>query len=321
MLKKISHKLWEFFRVEDIIQFFRGLVLPGFDGVPFYDVIGFFFRGIVHGAITTRAASLSFSFFLALFPTILFFFTIIPYIPVSGFQQILMDAIKGFLPPNTFIEVQTIIEDIVVRKNGGWLSLSFIMALIFSTNGTSAIIDVFNQTYHSIESRSYLKQRVVAVFLVVIMSLLVITSVVMISIGSNIFHFLYEKGIIKDQFTVYLMIFLKWIISLSLVFFSFSFVYYLAPAKKRHFRFFSAGSTLATILFVISTLGFNYYVSNFSQYNALYGSIGTIIILMLWIYFNSIILLIGFELNASIYNAREVVQRSNRLLKRKKNKK
>ncbi|MEA3504757.1 MAG: YihY/virulence factor BrkB family protein [Bacteroidota bacterium] len=308
MFEKYKQKVIRFFRIEKIIMFLRGLILPGFDHVPLYDVIGFFFRGIVHGAITTRAASLSFSFFLAFFPSILFFFTLIPYIPVEGFQQILMDTIENLLPPNTFLEVQTIIEDIVIRKSGGWMSLSFIMALVFATNGSSAIIDVFNQTYHSIQTRSYLKQRVVAMFLVGIMSLLVITSVALISIGSNIFHFLFEHGYIKDQFTVYLMIFMKWIVSLLLVFFSFSFVYFLAPAKRRHFHFFSAGSTLATILFVLSTLGFNYYVSNFSQYNALYGSIGTLIVLLLWIYFNSIILLIGFELNASIYNAREAVK-------------
>ncbi len=312
MLKLSRHNIEEIYQkfirwkpIYLIISFSKRLVLPGFDGIPFYDVSLFFFKGIQKGSITQRASSLSFNFFLALFPAIIFFFTLIPYLPISNFQSTLFEILQAFLPANAFETVKSTISDIITNKRSGLLSVGFIMTLYFATNGVNAIIEAFNKTYHTVETRSWIKQRLISVFLVLILSVLLIISISLITIGSFLLHYLVDYGILKGQLTIYLLFASRWIVLLAMLFFGVSFLYYFAPAKKKTFKFISAGSTLATVLTLISTLGFNYYVANFSKYNALYGSIGTLIIILMWIYFNAIILLIGFELNASISHAKK----------------
>jgi membrane protein len=291
--------------VRSFIVFTNRLVLPGFDGLALYDVSVFFIRGIQRGSITSRASSFSFNFFLAAFPAIIFFFTIIPYIPVVHFQDTLLELMRDFIPEKAYGAVEETLFDIVKRPRGGLLSIGFILAMYFSTNGINSLMESFNQTYHTIETRSAYKQRLVSILLVLILSVLVILAITLIIVGPIVLRFLTSENILRDRFTLQLIILGKWIIVAALFFFVFSFLYYLAPAKRRQFRFISAGSTLATILTIITSIGFNYYVNNFLRYNTLYGSIGTLMIVMLWIYFNAIIVLVGFELNASIFNAKQ----------------
>jgi len=291
--------------VRSFIVFTNRLVLPGFDGLSLYDVSVFFVRGIQRGSITSRASSFSFNFFLAIFPAIIFFFTIIPYIPVAHFQDTLLQLMRDFIPEKAYSAVEGTLFDIVKRPRGGLLSIGFVLAMYFSTNGINSLIESFNQTYHTIETRSPFKQRLVSILLVIILSVLVILSIMLIIVGPIVLEFLASKNILRDNFTLQMIIFGKWIVVVALFFFVFSFLYYLAPAKRRQFRFISAGSTLATGLTIVTSIGFNYYVNNFLQYNTLYGSIGTLMIVMLWIYFNAIIVLVGFELNASIFNAKQ----------------
>jgi membrane protein len=284
--------------------FLRKLVIPGFDGMPVYDVAAFFINGLQKGAISMRAAAFSYNFFLALFPTIIFFFTIIPYIPIAGFQDNLLAMLQNFIPKKAFEAVEETLFDIVKRPRGGLLSLGFVMALYFSTNGIHSLIVAFNQSRHTVETRSWIKQRLIAVVLVVILSLLIIIAIVLITLGPAALDFLVKHNMLRDSFTYYLLLSGKWIISSAMLFFAFSFLYYLAPAAESRFRFFSAGSTLSTVLTILASVGFNYYVNSISQYNTLYGSIGTLIIIMVWIFFNAMIVLIGFELNVSIRNAK-----------------
>ncbi len=282
----------------------RKLIIPGFDGMPVYDVAVFFIKGLQKGAISMRAAAFSYNFFLALFPTIIFFFTIIPYIPIAGFQDNLLELLQNFIPKKAFDAVEGTLFDIVKRPRGGLLSLGFVMALYFSTNGIHSLIVAFNQSRHTVETRSWVKQRFISIVLVVILSLLIIVAIVIITLGPAALEFLVQHDMLRDSFTYYLLIAGKWIISSAMLFFAFSFLYYLAPAAESRFRFFSAGSTLSTVLTIFASVGFNYYVNSISRYNSLYGSIGTLIIIMVWIYFNAMIVLIGFELNVSIRNAK-----------------
>jgi len=282
----------------------RKLIIPGFDGMPVYDVAAFFIRGLQKGAISMRAAAFSYNFFLALFPAIIFFFTIIPYIPIAGFQDNLLELLRNFIPKQTFGAVEGTLFDIIKRPNGGLLSLGFVMAIYFSTNGIHSLIVAFNQSRHTKETRSWIKQRLISIVLVFILSLLVIIAIVLISFGPVALDFLVRHNMLRDSFTYYMLIAVKWIVSSALLFFAFSFLYYLAPAAISRFRFFSAGSTLSTVLTILASVGFNYYVNSISQYNTLYGSIGTLIIIMVWIFFNAMIVLIGFELNVSIRNAK-----------------
>ncbi len=286
-----------------IIELLRLIILPGFGRMPLYDVLSFFFRGLFNGSLITRASSVAFHFFLALFPFIIFLFTLIPYIPITDFQDTLLDLFEDVIPSDTYDMVESTIFDIVKRQNTGLLSLSFVLTFFFSTNGVSAIMDGFNSTWHAIETKSWWQQRLAAMFIMVSLSVLVIIAIALITTGGIAINFLIEMEWIKGDFTIVMLLVMKWLIIIALTFLSVSLLYYYAPAERRTYRFFSPGSILATGLLIVGTLGFNFYIINFSRYNALYGSIGTLMVFMLWIFFNAFILLIGFELNASIKHA------------------
>ncbi len=291
--------------VRKLLIWSKKIVLPGFDGVPLYNVAEFFVQGIQKGAITNRAAALSFNFFLAIFPALLFFFSLIPYIPIADFQDSLLNLLEEFIPEKVWTTVEGTIFDIVKRPQGGVLSIGFLMAMYFSTNSVTSMMEAFNQTYHSIETRSAIRQRLVAIGLVFLFSFLVIIAIALITFGPMALNWLEKVGVLTDNVAIVMLTAGKWIITLALLFFAFSILFYFAPSRKLRFRFISAGSTITTLLFIAASIGFNYYVNNFAKYNTLYGSIGTLIIFMLWIYFNAIIILLGFELNASISVARK----------------
>ncbi len=289
---------------EQLVEKARQVSLPFFEGVPVYDVAVFFWHSIVNGAITTRASAIAFSFFIALFPAVLFLFTLIPYIPIENFQNELFQLIHELLPESTFATVEDTLTDIILRPRGGLLSLGFIMALIFSTNGLASMMSAFDATIHSINRRTWVSQRLAAIVLLMILSVLLLIAVSLIIGGQIVINYLQTNEILQDKFTIFLITFGKWIVIISLIFFANSFLYYMAPAKKTEWRFFSAGSALATALTVLAFSGFSFYINNFSQYNKLYGSIGTLLIILFLMYLLSLILLIGFELNASIYQAK-----------------
>jgi membrane protein len=288
-----------------LINLSRKLVLPGFDGLPLYNVTGFFIKGLYEGYITSRASAISFSFFLSIFPSLIFLFTIIPFIPIENFQVTLLTLIHDFMPKSAYETVKETVEDIVTRPRGGLLSLGFILALYFATNGINSLMEAFNNTYHTIETRSVFRQRLISTLLVFILSVLLIIAIGLMTVGPVILSLIIPENILESSFYSFFIWLLTWLVTLATLFFAISFIYYLAPAKRRDFRFISAGSSLATLLVILTTLGFNFYVDHFARYNILYGSIGTLMIVLLWIYFNAISLLIGFELNASIYNAKK----------------
>ncbi|MDY0101454.1 MAG: YihY/virulence factor BrkB family protein [Lentimicrobium sp.] len=291
--------------IRKILIWSKRLVLPGFDGVPLYDVTVFFIKGIQKGAITNRAAALSFNFFLAIFPAIIFFFSLIPYIPITNFQDSLISLLQDFIPEKAFEAVEGTLIDIIKRPRGNLLSIGFLMAMFFSTNVITSMMEAFNHTFHSIETRSATRQRLMAIGLVFLLSILVVLAITLITFGPVALNWLKSHHILNDNLTLIMLTVGKWIITLGLLFFAFSILYYFAPSRKLRFRFISAGSTVTTLLFIAASVIFNFYVNNFARYNSLYGSIGTLIIFMLWIYFNSIIILLGFELNASISVARK----------------
>lgn len=290
--------------VRKAIHATRKIILPGFDGLPLYDVLVFFVKGLIDGAVTTRASSVAFKFFIALFPAIIFMFTLIPYIPVHDFQATLLGTISGAIPENFYAIVESTIEDIIMRQHSGALSIGFVLTLYFASNGILGMITAFNSTTHSIETRGIVKQYMISIVLVLILFMIVLISVASIIGGTAILDYLREQGIFTNTLVYFLIKFTKWIVVVLMLFFAVSFIYYLAPARRAHFRFISAGSTLATLLFLLTTLGFNFYVNQFANYNVLYGSIGTLIVIMMWFYFNSLVLIVGFELNASIAGAR-----------------
>lgn len=260
----------------------------------------FFIKGLMHGAITQRAAALSFSFFLALFPTILFFFTLIPYLPIDHLQSQIYENLSVIVPDAVYSTVRDTIDGIMLKKHNSLLSFGFLAALFFSTNGMDAIIKAFNQTTHAFETRKFFKRKLICLMLVLITALLVIVTLSFLMGYNSVLSYFVRIGMLANSFVYYLLLGGKWLFLLLLTFLTISSIYYFAPANKKNFRFVSVGSILTTFLFMVLSIGFNIYIDNFSRYNALYGSIGTLLIILLWIYFNAIIMLIGFELNASI---------------------
>jgi membrane protein len=286
------------------IENVKKLVLPGFDGVPISHVITFIIKGFRKGVLVTRASSIAFNLLMALLPASIFLFTLIPFIPIPNFQEELLKLFENFLPSNAFNFLETSIIDIVTHKSGGLLLLMLIATIIFSTNGIHAVIHAFVVSAHSFKTRTWFNQRKISIVLLTIVVMMISIAGFLVIFGKLAVNRLVELHIIKRNLVIYVLIFLKWIMIILLLFLAISSLYYLAPAKRTDFKFFSPGSTLATILFIITSLGFSAYVNNYGPYNKLYGSIGTLMVILLWLYLNSIAILIGFELNVSIIAAR-----------------
>ncbi len=286
----------------------KNLVLPGFKGIPISNVIKFVIKGFSKGVLVTRASSIAFNMLLALLPASVFLFTLIPYIPIHNFQLELIRLFENILPSNAFAFMQTTIIDIVTHKSGGWLIIMFIATIIFSTNGIHAVIHAFVVSAHTFKTRSWIDQRKISIILLVIVVILISTAVALLVLGKIAVNRLVLLHIIKRQFVIHVLIFLKWILIILLVFLAISFLYYLAPAKRADFKFFSPGSTLATLLFILTSLGFSAYVNHYGQYNRLYGSLGTLMVSLGWLYLNSIAILIGFELNVSTKAATSTIR-------------
>jgi membrane protein len=283
----------------------KKLVLPGFDGVPISQVIAFVIKGFRKGVLVTRASSIAFNLLIALLPASIFLFTLIPFVPIPNFQEELIRLFENILPANAFNFLETTIIDVVTHKSGGLLLFMFLATIVFSTNGIHAVIHAFVVSAHTFKTRSWVNQRKISVILLLIVILMISTAGFLVLFGKILVNRLVVLHVIKRNLVIYILIFLKWLLIVLLLFLAISFLYYLAPAKRTYFRFFSPGSTLATLLFILTSLGFSAYVNNFGQYNKLYGSIGTLMVILLWLYLNSIAILIGFELNISIKAARE----------------
>jgi membrane protein len=282
----------------------KKLVLPGFDGVPINQVINFVIKGFRKGFLVTRASSIAFNLLMALLPASIFLFTLIPFIPIPNFQQELIRLFENILPSNAFNFLETTIIDIVTHKSRGLLLIMFIATVVFSTNGIHAVIHAFVVSAHTFKSRSWVNQRKISIILLLIIIFMIATAGSLVIFGKLAVNRLVELHIIKRHFVLIFLISLRWLLVVLLLFLAISFLYYFAPAKKTGFKFFSPGSTVATLLFILTSLGFSAYVNNFGQYNKLYGSVGTLMIILIWLYLNSIAILIGFELNLSILAAR-----------------
>ena len=279
------------------------ITLPLFDGLSLYDVAIFFWKGIYEGAVTSRAASISFSFFLALFPGVIFVFTLIPFIPIEGFQHELFRLLRDVLPPNSFDAAYSTITDILTIKRGDLLGITVAAALFFATNGTLALIGNFGQTIHRLNVRGFWSQYLAAFWLTLALALLLIGGIAVLALGE-----VWIPTLIPGDNGVWITALARWVVLLGLVLFAISLLFYYGPMRSAPWRFISPGALLATVLVWLTSYLFGIYVTDFSRYNQFYGSIGTLMIIQLWIYVNAIGLIIGFELNASMARAKTDTQ-------------
>ncbi len=292
----------------------RRLVLPGFDGIPIGDVIRFVIKGFRKGVLVTRASSIAFNLLMALLPASIFIFTLIPFIPIPNFQEELINLFENILPLTAFNFLETTIVDTVTNKSGALLLVMFLATVIFSTNGIHAIIHAFVVSAHNFKSRSWIHQRKISIILLLIVVMMIALAGFLVIFGKSVVNYLVELDILERSLVISIIVIIKWVVVVLLLFMAISFLYYLAPAKRTDFRFISPGSMLATILFIITSLGFSFYVNHFGQYNKLYGWIGTLMVILIWLYLNAIALLIGFELNVSIKEAREADEKKDQTI-------
>lgn len=305
MAEKIPERTYRIFnaQIHKIGARLRHVSLPGFQGVPLYDAIWFFIRGVQKGSLNTRASSIAFNFMLAFGPGVIFLFALIPYLPITNFKEELLQIFTEIMPGNSYIAIESLINEVFERRGGGLPLFGLVLSLFFAQKGIHGIIESFNSTYHELETRSWYKQRLVAVGLVFIFYSLIIVAAVIMFFSKSMLENLYEAGYLQWSYSFHLFFIGKWIIIIGVTFCCISFLYYLAPLRKTNWQFFSAGSTLATVLTVCASVGFSYFVNHFAQFNKFFGSLGALVALMLWFNFNALTLLIGFELNASINNA------------------
>ena len=304
MTKPIEDKLLKIPILNWLVRLCKTIKIPGLEGLSLYDVIEMYVIGIVKGALTSRAGGIAFSFFMALFPFLLFILTLIPFVDdfIAGFQQDFIFLIKQLLPPNTSESVQDVINDITVNRYGGLLSFGFIASIFLMTNGVNAILGGFEYSYHVKEMRSIVKQYFIAMGMAMVLSLILVFAVaISIYFEIGILN-LKTQGWLDDEF--FWIQKGRFMIFVILIFVAVSFLYKYGTIEVKHRSFFTPGSILTTLLTLVMFRLFAIYVEKFATYNELYGSIGTLLVLMLFVWINSIILLLGFELNASINRLR-----------------
>lgn len=302
MTKFVEDKLNNIPIVRYFVKIGKKIKIPGLHGLTLYDVLEMYIIGIVNGAVTARAGGIAFSFFMALFPFLLFILTLIPFVPIEGFQENFINTIETLLPPSTGGFVNGIIQDIAINRYGGLLSFGFVASIFLMTNGVNAVLGAFEYSYHIKQMRNVFRQYMVSMGIALILSATLIATIainVYFAIG---IHDLTEKGWLHNEgfwLSVGSITFF-----LVLIFVSVSFLYRYGTKKSETFTYLP-GAILTTLLTIIMFRLFAIYVVKFATYNELYGSIGTLLILMLFIWINAIILLLGFELNASINRLKE----------------
>ena len=299
MSKNVEEQLEKIPVINLLVRFMKQIKIPGLEGMSLYDIIEMYIIGIVEGALTTRASGIAYSFFMAIFPFMLFVLTLIPYIPIDGFQESLLQLISEILPPKTFDAVDSVILDIIKNKQSGLLSFGFLVAIFLMTNGVNAIFGGFEYSYHVKEARNFLRAYFLAMLVSLIMAVFLLVTVALTGFYQLMLDAMISKEWITDE-SFWLQVG-RGAIFVIMIFTIVSILYRYGTKSVKHTRFFSPGSVFTTLLSILTFYLFSYYVTEFAQYNELYGSIGTLLILMLFVWLNAIILLLGFELNASIH--------------------
>jgi membrane protein len=305
-MKKLSTYFSNLRVVKRTVSKSKKLILPGFEGIPLYDVMAFFFKEIQKGQLNDRAGSISFFFLLALPPTCIFLFTLLPYIPLENLEFTLYTLVRDLTPnQNTYRIVRGVIYDFLHTQRTGLLSFSFLLAIFYSSTAVLGILRSFYKQHPSFRKRNFLQLRWIAIKLNCLLILLLITTVCLMVAERALLRGLLAPLHLDHPTLRFLIGAVRWVIIVLMFFTVISLIYTLGPSMNRRWKFVSAGSSMATFLMILTTVGFSYYVTHFSSYNRIYGSIGSILVLMVWIYINSFVLLIGFELNASINMIRQ----------------
>lgn len=311
-MKKIERIILNLPFIRFITEKSKKIVLPGFDGVPLYDVASFFMVEIRKEGLNERAAAIAYNFIMAVPPTCLFLFTLIPnlpFVPSKTIQQQLHTLIKDVIPAQTHnSNLIAFVDSFFKEGKIGLLSFGFVLLIYFASNGMMGLMRSFNKSSIGFSKRTGLQSRWMAIKLTLIIMGLLLACIVLLIMQGTVMTWL---GF-KSQILIVFLSTFRWVFILGLIFYTFAFIYKYAPAVTKRWRLVSPGSILGAVLSVLATLGFSIFVNNFGRYNALYGSIGTVIVFMVLIFINSLVLLIGYELNASIHTLKAMSEERER---------
>ena len=297
MSEEIENKLNSIPVVRQLVAFGKTIKLASLEGLSLYDILELYVIGIFKGAFSYRASAVAFSFFMALFPFALFILNLIPYIPLENFQKDFLQFVAEGVPPNTYDAIAQIINDIMNNSHQGLLSSGFILSILLMTNGVNAVLGGFEMSAHITITRGFFKQYFIALALSLLLSLLLILTVSAIVIAEVMIQKINIHGYIADvaviEWSRYGFLILMILITTSIL-------YKFGTKETYKISFISYGAVLTTLLIIVSSYIFGVYVEKFARYNELYGSIGTLLVLMFYIWINCMVLLLGFELNATI---------------------
>jgi membrane protein len=300
---EIEDKLLKMPIIKQLVLLGKSIKLPWLQGLSLYDLLEMYIVGIVEGAVSYRATAIAFSFFMALFPFALFILNLIPFIPIEGFQQDFMGFVQQSVPPTTFDAISKIINDILHNSHSGLISTGFFMAIFLMANGVNAVLGGFESSHHVTLKRKYFRQYFIALALSIILSFILIITVATIVIFEVLIQKTKIQDVLSDSIPLIQMGRYAFLILMILITTSLLFKFGTKQETKR--SFISIGAVFTTILIILSSYFFGIWVVKFSKYNELYGSIGTLLIVMFYIWINSMILLLGFELNATINRLRK----------------
>lgn len=304
-----------------LVKFFDTIKLPGFEGLSLYDLLEIYVLGIVRGTLSSRASSIAFSLFMALFPLLIFLVTLIPflipYIKVGNedFDLQFLMFLESFLPTATSDYFGDIYQQIKDQKRGGLLSSAFLVSIFLVANGVNAIFSGFENSYHIELTRNFFKQYAYALMVGLILSILLIVGAVafvyfefyVVEYTSEYFGKTFGYAVERIDDTGAIITKILFYVLLS--YFTTAILYYFGTAEGKKARFFSAGALMTTLLFMLTSYLFGIYVEKFARYNELYGALGGLLILMVFIWLNSNILLLGFELNATLHRLKKNINR------------
>ena len=297
MSEEIENKLNKIPVVKQLIAITKAIKLKTLEGLSLYDILELYVLGIFKGAFSYRASAIAFSFFMALFPFALFILNLIPFIPLENFQADFLEFVEEGVPPNTYDAIEAILRDIMETSHQGLLSSGFILSILLMTNGINAILGGFEMSAHITITRGFFRQYFISLAISLVLSMILLITVAAIVIAEVMIQKINIRGYVADvsviEWSRYGFILLMILITTSIL-------YKFGAKETSSIAFISYGAVFTTILIVISSYIFGIYVTKFAKYNELYGSIGTLLVLMFYIWINCMVLLLGFELNATI---------------------
>ncbi|MGO4817772.1 YihY/virulence factor BrkB family protein [Flavobacterium sp. W22_SRS_FP1] len=303
MSAEIEERIEKIPVLRDLARFLKGVELHWLEGLSLYDLLELYIIGIAEGALSNRAGSIAFSFFMALFPFALFIFNLIPYIPIEGFQQDFLKFVSEGVPPNTYYAIENIVDDILHNSHSGLLSSGFLLSILLMANGLNAILGGFENSRHVLVKRGFFHQYFVAIGMSIILSFLLILTVAIIVVFEVFIQKITVHNVLSEQ--IPLIVLGRYVFLLLMILVTTSILFKFGTKHDKSRSFISIGSVFTTIFTIIISYFFGIWVLRFSQYNQLYGSIGTLLIVMFYIWINCMILLLGFELNLAVNNLKK----------------